>query len=346
MGYIYNSYRFASSGLLLPVGLILPYNGTLSSAPSGTSIWNYASGDRLIRAYSAADGTGGSATLSTYTSGAGGTHTGSNAYMWACYDSGAGYNRYYKTQPNHSHTVTATYRPPRRQQPFVKITTEMETLPQYCGFFSDTTISATGISAFGTNGYYLGAPNSRTAASNQAAAATASLNSVGNHTHEESYVRLDSNNGQLVKNPQTTRGAAAHSNAGTFTESLKNYTIGLWYATTAGLVLPPGAFAFYDQPGTPDGWLVCDGTSGTPDLTNTFLKINTASLGVQSGNDTISISGYSTYAGSHNHSGTNGYDSAIARHTSNSGNHRHTITKSGASLTYPYYRLRVLKADL
>jgi hypothetical protein len=62
----------------------------------------------------------------------------------------------------------------------------------------------------------------------------------------------------------------------------------------------------------PVGWLLCDGTNGTPDLRNRFIvgQGSTYPLGSTGGNTTTSAGGSHTHtteaAGAHSHSGTTG----------------------------------------
>jgi hypothetical protein len=65
-------------------------------------------------------------------------------------------------------------------------------------------------------------------------------------------------------------------------------------------MLPPGCIVMWN--GTtnniPDGWAVCDGQNGTPNLTDRYIKAGTQ---VTTGNAAVSISGTTSSTGSHTH---------------------------------------------
>ncbi|WP_338473090.1 hypothetical protein R4Z10_10400 [Niallia sp. XMNu-256] len=83
----------------------------------------------------------------------------------------------------------------------------------------------------------------------------------------------------------------------------------------------------------PEGWLLCDGTNGTPDLRDRFVMgtNNDAEIGQTGGNNTIALTesqlaphthtGTSDPAGGHTHTGT----------TNNAGTHTHVYIDSGVT---------------
>ena len=111
----------------------------------------------------------------------------------------------------------------------------------------------------------------------------------------------------------------------------------------------------YESTTAPDGWLLCDGTNGTPDLRNCFIKncasgnestTATGSGGVHTGN--VSLSHNNT----HNHASGRwdsfgGLSNALA-HFNLSNSHNHGTWNTNTSFSSwlpPYYALSfVMKA--
>jgi microcystin-dependent protein len=142
------------------------------------------------------------------------------------------------------------------------------------------------------------------------------------------------------------------------------------YAFTAGTGVPKGAIIMWSGAinQIPEGWALCDGTNGTPDLRNRFIvgAGNTYATGTTGGNATISLQhSHSVSNHSHGFSGTTGSSSTSkSRHEGSSDSftlpgvdHGHsysgTTTASGADNTGtsgnnaqnilpPYYALAFL----
>lgn len=65
-------------------------------------------------------------------------------------------------------------------------------------------------------------------------------------------------------------------------------------------MLPPGCIVMWNgtKNNIPDGWVVCDGQNGTPNLIDRYIKAGTQ---VATGNAAVSITGTTANAGSHTH---------------------------------------------
>jgi len=105
-------------------------------------------------------------------------------------------------------------------------------------------------------------------------------------------------------------------------------------------LIPPGTIvAWYaiDKP-VPDGWLICDGTNGTPDLRGKFLR-GVATM-ADSGND-------ANASDTHTHGGSTAAAPEHAAGTSKGNDdthwsivgHRHAVSISGASNIPPNFRV-------
>lgn len=96
------------------------------------------------------------------------------------------------------------------------------------------------------------------------------------------------------------------------------------------MLLPVGSIMMHNGSITKDvllsyGWAVCDGTNGTPDLTNKFIKGGT-SAGTTGGNATITL----TTANLPSHSHTYNISSSS---TGSAGSHTHSVTSSSTTIT-------------
>jgi hypothetical protein len=108
--------------------------------------------------------------------------------------------------------------------------------------------------------------------------------------------------------------------------SKPKYIIGLWLGTLATI---------------PQGWLLCDGNNGTPDMRGFHLKIaaNTSEIGNTGGSNThthaASNSHTHTAGGTHSHSGYTSYFSQQGTTTANSNgvskDHSHPTTSCSSA---------------
>lgn len=91
-------------------------------------------------------------------------------------------------------------------------------------------------------------------------------------------------------------------------------------------IMPPGGIIMWSGPSTsiPSGWLLCDGTLGTPDLRNKFIIGATASSGsLPPGTSGGATTKTTSLSGAHTHSAV----------INASGEHTHAITVNGHALT-------------
>lgn len=118
--------------------------------------------------------------------------------------------------------------------------------------------------------------------------------------------------------------------------------------TSGNLVTPPiGLIAMWlgSISTLPAGWYLCDGTKGTPNLQDKFIKIanDTSEIGNAGGSNTHSHSSIShthTATGTHTHSGSTSGPSAIASKSGQENNgwtsstHTHPLTVGATTATY------------
>lgn len=118
-----------------------------------------------------------------------------------------------------------------------------------------------------------------------------------------------------------------HTISGSFTVNLKRAFVRAW--TKATSFAPPDAcIAMYDSFDIPPGWLLCDGTNGTPDLTDCFLVLSADGTTATTGDNTASLS-YTLSSASHDHDSdgqVSGSYNKYAGYHSNSVSHSHTMS--------------------
>lgn len=89
-----------------------------------------------------------------------------------------------------------------------------------------------------------------------------------------------------------------------------------WVQALIRTILPPGTIVQWSGSNVPEGWALCDGNNGTPNLIDKFIKASTTS-GQTGGNKEITLSIDNLPAHSHTLSGTGT--------TSSAGEHTHTL---------------------
>jgi microcystin-dependent protein len=115
------------------------------------------------------------------------------------------------------------------------------------------------------------------------------------------------------------------------TDGLESFNFNLLkrFTPLTGLSMPIGSIMMWSGSvsSIPNGWVLCNGTNGTPDLRGRFIvgAGGAYSVGARGGLDQVTLT--KSQMPAHNHSGS----------TSNAGNHRHTgSTYSGGSHNHTY----------
>jgi len=97
----------------------------------------------------------------------------------------------------------------------------------------------------------------------------------------------------------------------------------------------------YESLTPPNGWALCNGSNGTPDMRDWFLLSSYSDTPGGSGNNnTLTCSTTTDYAGSHNHYSRqcNSCDNRFRYHSDYQMNHYHTISHNQSWIP-PYYAL-------
>jgi microcystin-dependent protein len=115
------------------------------------------------------------------------------------------------------------------------------------------------------------------------------------------------------------------------------------YGGNSDYPIVPGMIVLWDTDTPPSGWVICDGTSGTPDMRDFFVEIASAGQeSVSAGDNTVAASSTTgNYGHTHNTGDrTNGPVAATVYHSSTI-YHNHALTAS-QSFTPQWYALHFI----
>lgn len=345
-----NAWNFACSSynILIPLGIIMPFNDVVANIPTG---WEqYDGNDKAVLGHASVSGTeAGNKTWARATS-TDGSHTGSRNISGSGSYTGSTYSLPFlgSNAGSHNHTFTLTYEPARRYQVLMKATQDHNKFPVNTGILSDISLDsmATDITPAGGETLYgamIGGSNDNT---NAVQSAIASAFSTGGSHHH-----LITNNGDLV-DPLTgyeaypTAGShSTHSFSPSVTDAMYRYYMGMWASATSELSAIPGIYGMWESSTPPSGWAICDGTNGTPDLSGKHIGLDRSKIGTDDGDGTLNISGSFGTAGYHDHRIGSGYNSTnIVIYHGDSVSHSHTLGSSSISWTQEHKTLIFIKA--
>lgn len=121
-------------------------------------------------------------------------------------------------------------------------------------------------------------------------------------------------------------------------QNIKNYVDNKVDSSSGGAQsenIPPGFIGIWSGSAVPDGWALCDGTNGTPDLRDKFvLGAGTHSVGETGGSEEVTLT--EAQMPKHNHVEVSG-NFSLTTISGTSSKHRHilnTAYESGASDVY------------
>jgi len=350
---------------VLPTGLILPLND--SSVPSGWEAFN-AANDRLIIGAGdtyAPGATGGTAVGAAVGNLPGGTGTGGDHHpisgaVWFNGNDMNGYVGLWKkndyTNGAHQHDIGLAYlnQIDKNEYKLIRSTQENDKLPSKTGVFSTSSLAGLGMSVLGNNKLF----GSYSSVRELSKSGTVSLATAGSHYHttDTSWARADDTGGPNYIDYQNVAGDHSSSEAlTTINQNFKRLLLSLWSHSTTQIEAAPGMIAMWESLTPPDGWLICNGTNGTPDLRNNFIQNcpsgseNTTSQG--NNQVTCGISTTVTHNVSHTHTTNHNWFSQNSQyiaisHGTYSWSHNHTINSSGTYSFLPaYYALSFIMKE-
>lgn len=326
---------------VLPVGIIIGYTGL--TAPSGWSLFSNANDKLIVGAGSSYDvnTTGGSNSVSkALTTTTDGAHTGTGYTTIGA--SGSVYIGGVTTAGGHSHTVTVsgTFNPYRHQIGLIKALVETN-MPIGGIIFSasniSTDIDATNVNI--TSAFLSSNASGRTLVGSDSLTLAGTTNTQGAHTHGTRGDGGISSSGYL----SISSGSHTHTISISVTPQIKAKYLTAWSNAANEISICPNVIGMWESSIAPDGWAICDGTNGTPDLRDYFIRLGDVSIAGNvynsGGNTTIPTTSVPS-GGSHQHksSSTSGYSTSTVYH-SNAVTHAHTTVADTVSIVPTYYAL-------
>jgi len=331
----------------LPIGIILPYASS-DSTPSGFSEYTLADSKFIIGAGGTYTNgaTGGTTNITvSSTSSTNGSHTGTT-FLTRTYNSGSDYSGISSNSVasgNHSHTfsTTGSIEPLYRTFRLVKTTEELSSIPQNVCVFSHTSILNGMTAQASSQEYFKASTTYNNTGGNTTASVAGTTNSSGSHSHGNisriAYVEFG--NGYKYN---LNQGAHSHSVglSGSLEPTYKY--LSLWKNATTTVDVGANVIGMWEGSSAPEGWQLCDGTNGSPDMRDYFLRIGDETThNTSGGTNSLSLSGTTSTGGSHHHKGISreiGYSNYYPSHSNTTAMAGHTFSWSG-SYVPPYYAL-------
>jgi len=323
---------------IVPTGLIIPFTDGGSGAPSGWGLYTAADGKYIIGAgstYAVDDnGAGGGSQVKNTTTN--GNHTGTGSYADGVSSAGT------STSGNHNHTLTYTFVPPYQQCYLIKSTGPAAQLPQNGVLFGQADLGLTNIWTAGN--MFKAAAGVGTGGSLTISGITSS--SQGNHNHGSGWGGVGS--GKSSGSKYSGGGSHSHSSVSIImTNTINKYLLSAWQDAAADFDLASGMIAMYESVTPPAGWSLCDGSGGTPDMRDRFVRpITSGSEDSSEGNGTVTGTVASLAHGSHNHASGSNVSSSnrTGYHSNNKTMAAHSFSQNYSWLP-PYYALAFIKKD-
>lgn len=342
-GQISISDFYGTSSFTMPSGIIIPFTGV--SIPSGWTQFTAANTRGIIGAGStyAAGATGGNS-LSTNALSLNSAGTHSQASFGG--SGGGDPNQPTGAGGAHGHTVTLTVNNPHplyKSYKLIKASADTGSVPQN-GVVLGVGTSPTGPSNIdsGIDRFLYGDTNVANGGSSSYTMSGTTSN-AGSHLHPN--LIGDGGSGQNKTRYSTTSGGHTHTANGTVSVNPAFIYAAAFSNTSADFTFSGPAIAMYESATPPTGWAICDGTSGTPDMRDKFVKIGTtANQGTTGGNNTHAVNSISAggYVGDHQHDGPRPDQPGStnnAQHNTYSWNHTHNAANTNVSGPTPYYGL-------
>lgn len=339
---------FWAAPVRVPAGIIVPFDDVAANIPSGWTQFTSVDGKALFHTNVSGDiGTTGGSTYVSRSTSTNGNHTGSaNSAFWLAPSVGTcGPDKVGAWQGSHSHSCRVNYYPARRHQVMMKSTSEQDTFPAKTGVLSDISLSSNGLTEITPDGYALYGTSGASSANYTSSASLSSFSTAGSHSHIESCGVIGSP-GTGYFSSYNKGGHSTHSGNPSVTDNIYRAYFSMWSNASSAFEAAPGMYALYESLDVPNGWAICDGNNGTPNLSDHMIGLTTNSSlwGTTTGDGTITTSASLGAAGSHNHNGGSAYRNSLSTgyHLDNV-DHNHTIGSAASAFYPPWYKLVIMK---
>ena len=286
--------------LTIPDNLIILYPGGAGGAPAGWEMYTAANNYNIIGAGDTYDvddhGAGNGA--QTKSIGTNANHSPGTANFGrvsgATSSSAAG---------SHSHNTSISYTPPYQNCYLIRATAAAEKFPANSAILSHAgDLSGGALANIYTGGRLLRAAAAVTTGGSDSVTG-ASNTSAGAHTHGTGMGGTCAGGGKY--RTSGSQGAHTHTPSITMTNNLYKYKLSAWRNSADEFDNYAGVIAMWeDLDNIPDGWYLCNGANGTPNLRNKFIKLVGAGSEGSQGNGTVNASATTSHGagtGRHNH---------------------------------------------
>lgn len=330
-----------ANAIPLPEGLIVGYAGTV--APSGWTLFDSGNSKYLVGAGSTYTvGAGGGTDVNSGTVATAGSHTGANSFSSAYTGGSYGTLAY----GDHNHTYSFQSNPLRRRMVLIQADAGQTKLPVNAIVLSGA-VTLAGLSQQYNNELSLLYMSDTTGTIAATESATPTSSSSGTHNH---YGAPSSGAVTVGENQQeyavlANQGAHTHTvTVNGLSWAVKKRILKAWTNASAEFNLAPNMIGMYESTTPPDGWSLCNGSNGTPDMRDYFVYFgNGDNAGDASGDNTITWNYSAPQSAGHAHRGagpTYSWDmsaQAVA-HSDSYGMAGHSGSGNGTFLP-PYYAL-------
>lgn len=341
-GEISISDFYGAASFTMPSGIIIPYIG--ASTPSGWSSFSSADGKGIIGAGTTytAGATGGTSLSKSVSLSSAGTHSNSGSFG----SKGNGGNEQRTgSGGNHSHSCTISVSNPHplnKSYKLIKASSDVGSVPAN-GVVLGVGSSPTGPSNIDSGIdriLYAGSSVGNGGSSTYSMSGTSS--SSGSHVHGGNIA--DGGDGQTKPRFAGTSGGHTHTTTGTVTLDPSFIYAAAFSDTSNAYTFEGNAIAMWESSTPPSGWAICDGTNGTPDMRDRFVKIGTtANQGTTGGSNSHTISSISASGNiTHGHQNLNvgcPQSTNDARHSNQDWSHSHSASNTTVTGPTPYYGL-------
>lgn len=334
----------------LPTGIIVPYEST-GTVPSGFAAFSAANDKFIVGASTtkAVTTTGGSSSVAVSgTSTTNGAHIGPAGT--GAYSNFVGSNTTIGGSPStlgdHSHTFSGSTTgviPARKQVILVKATTNHYSFLENICVLKNTAGAFTGMTRVTGIANYLMYGNSASIAVTGSNSSNVAVTTSTAGLHAPHQITGTSGFYGYVGGPYISAGDHTHTGNLTTTLNPLNRYMGLYKAATANLDIPnENLIGMWESQTPPEGWYVCDGTNGTPDLRDYFIKFvdDDTNIGTTSGSNDTTYTGALSATPVHNH-GSSLYGSIFNTTVYHNTDFEMDSHTASSTVTYipPYYSL-------
>ena len=322
----------------VPAGLILP---SAVSAPTGWSNFTSANGKFIwttsnsgVSPGTTGAGLGAQVLYTSYS----GNHTGGST-LWSSAGGTAGGSG----AGSHRHYFTVDYTPPYQDLYLIKAGSGLYTAP--ANAFAMSFNGEVGYGLYNATGSNL-MLRANSGTGTGGASAIGGLNSDTQGSHNHGTASGGASSGKQSSQTSENAGGHNHTNYTVYiTNNIYKTKLSFWYHPTTPFDIRSGMIAFWESLTPPAGWVLCDGTNGTPNMHTRSIKIVYSGSEGYEGDGTVTAYGANLSHGNHEHlkTSTPCPSKEYAYHSSNATHPAHTFNNTYVWYPAYYYLAAIMK---